>query len=129
MSVYLDYLRKLTTRATISRATNIPASTLYSYEKKILRIPKYRASALRKLYGQVQYANLKITGASSKIASKFRYASLTRVIDISKTLQAVAKRSAKEWDRPVEYIRQGMRMSDKTFEDWTVYKWNLTLIE
>lgn len=129
-------------RRSVSRASGIPASTLFRVEKQQAILPQKYNLSLRRLYQRQAYKILREEGMSVSQADRFKWltpesviikrgtmASVTQFLTegafearrVSLDKQNVSYRDLELWDEMNEAIKKGLRKSDKTMEEWEEY--------
>ena len=139
--IEVNYTKKVSINA-LSKATDIPYSTLYYVSKGERELPSKYNDVLKNYYSHEVYYNLRGTGLNSVQSNRFRnsavekvssltsqiyqsldyYTSGTVISKASKLDYLPSKKEIEEmYDKALEAIQNGLTKSKQSVEDWIQY--------
>lgn len=138
------FLRKhlALSRRSVSRATGIPASTLFRVEKQQAILPRKYNLSLRRLYQRQAYKILREEGMSVSQSNRFKWLTPESIIIKRGTMQSVTQfltegayearrvsldkqgisyKDLEIWEEMNKAVKDGLRKSKKEMEEWEEY--------
>jgi len=130
------------TQKVVSEMTGIPQSTISYVSRGLRELPKIYTTTMRNFYQRDAYATLKETGFSATQANRFKWYVPETVLDVTEIItdkvnsmavgyvghktEGIGGEFTQEqlrgfFDEGVEKVKEGLRKSYKTFEQWDNY--------